>query len=409
MPSNNVLTNSSDDLTSVESSMATSSSTSSANSSDASTSVESSMAASSSTSSTIIHDSYEDTLRIYCCGTNFDENNRGELISELYHYDNDNNPHPENIMVLKGAGKAGHSSTFKGLADGYKDMTTNASAARSWVYNHLKKKVIDEGKNEVNILLSGWSRGAITAFLISNEIDEVITQIRNECDHEDNLTINVKLFAVDPVAGPTNGERRRLAQLLRSEQKVVDWDKMYTLGKCVKNAEVFYANDEQRTIMKPVYGKERHSETKVSRAMVPGEHSSLVQANDQRFEDSINIVCKSAEVFYKANGIAQDTSRVFEFARQKAEENSNSPLNNIRSHKTPAKRQTSSFTLFNAFKNAHETRETPCPERNKVKNNLVSNMHVEKFKQFKEVYSNSEEWNQRVENRFNPNASGLKM
>lgn len=375
--------------TTEESSMAASSSISTAcNNFDEEdlNSLESGLAASSSTSA-VINDSSEDTLRIYCCGTNYDSTNRGELISELYHYDTNNNLHPENIMILQGAGRAGHSDRARGLIDGFKDMNTNASSACSWVSERLNQKVITEGRRNITILVSGWSRGGVTAYIISNGLDDVIAKIRKECSNADELSISVKLFVVDPVAGPTNGKRRKLAQITKSEERKEVWEKMYRLGDCVSSAEVFYAESEKRSIMKPVFVEKTNNDTKLSQMTLDGKHSSLVEAHNDRFEDSINIVCKSAEYFYRANGISQDTCQVFEIGTQN-------------SKREPAKRQTSSFTFWRACEIAHTPFEPECPERSKGIKKMKQDQPKQMIHNFKVANNNSDECNERLENRF---------
>jgi exonuclease VII small subunit len=240
-------------------------------------------------------------LALYFSGTNFNLKNDGELIREMYYAD----PSEHDKIHFKGPGRLG-SGRKAGLIDGYADMKKNIEAAEKWLLEKIAQRMAS-GEKEIDITLAGWSRGAVSAVWCANIIQEIQESMPD-------IKLNVKLFAVDPVAGPTN-------ESSRSDTKSANIEKMGTIPEVVSECQVTYMEGEGRAIMNPVrLTVSDESKTEYSKFMLPGAHGDGVKLSksSDTYDRSCQLTFKRAEQFMRKNDIECRKGRMVPYSLHRA-------------------------------------------------------------------------------------------
>ncbi|QLE59610.1 hypothetical protein [Nostoc sp. TCL26-01] len=154
----------------------------------------------------------------------------------------------------------------RALGDGWDDNVYKAV----WMLTHLKFEM-SQPIDTVNII--GWSRGAVTCLKIANKLFEVF---------ED--TLNVNIFAVDPVPG---GYTKRTLDMLAIPPNVRNYLAVLALDADGGNFQPTDRTDMKLLAPKSQHGKggnpdslnPGHIKPHVHFLPIPGNHSDVVNAN----------------------------------------------------------------------------------------------------------------------------------
>lgn len=153
----------------------------------------------------------------------------------------------------------------KALGDGWDDNVYKAT----WMLTHLK---FEMGQPIDTVNLVGWSRGAVTCLKMANQLFEVF---------ED--TINVNIFAVDPVPG---GYTTRTQDILAIPPNVRNYLAILALDADGGNFQPTDRTDLKLLAPRSEYGRSgnpeslnpQHIKPHVHFLPMPGNHSDLVNA-----------------------------------------------------------------------------------------------------------------------------------
>jgi hypothetical protein len=265
------------------------------------------MASSSNNTTTTINTDKVTTLRIYCNGTGSDNSKKHELLPTLYDADIGDD---DNKLTLAGPMKTDYDGFISGLIYGGSAITGNRNRAREWLKQRIRQEHIKG--NKCKVLLSGWSRGAVTANVISNEIPKLKQEIEDELKRK--VDIDVKLFLIDPVAGPSNKKNSKMSIKGWTRERQQMLNSLDKVNSMVSDITVFYANDEakinksRKFAFKPLPLTIEDSEkTKFYIGAIPGVHNSGVKQSSKekevKFFPTFQAVKKEAQLFYRENGV----------------------------------------------------------------------------------------------------------
>lgn len=128
-----------------------------------------------------------------------------------------------------------------------------------------------------HINMIGWSRGACTCVLMANEIAKT---------YKDQISIDI--YAIDPVAGPTNLEDTSL----------------FVLPKNVKACGVVYMENESRPMMNGVSIRAESEHTKLAASSFPGIHGTPVSLRPSSIETPVSaVVAQVVMNFLRKRGV----------------------------------------------------------------------------------------------------------
>lgn len=142
------------------------------------------------------------------------------------------------------------------LALGSTGMHTNVR----FLMEHLHARARELPKH-INMI--GWSRGACTCVLMAHEIAKT---------YKDQISIDI--YAIDPVAGPTNLEDTSL----------------FVLPKNVSACGVVYMENESRPMMNGVAIRAESQQTKLAALTFPGVHGTPVSLRPSSIETPVSVV-----------------------------------------------------------------------------------------------------------------------
>ena len=153
---------------------------------------------------------------------------------------------------------------------------------------------------------------------------------------------------------------------------------MAQLGENVTTAEIYYAEDEDRSIMDPLKLLENNSHTKVGTIILPGKHSSLVKMDPENpeYQKALGIVRKCAELFFRKSGISLKTDEVIVQGTMKAVQSGRSPR---------LTRTTTSHTIASLIQNGLISQTSESVKESRSHNQLSTNpakLASDKTKQF---------------------------
>jgi hypothetical protein len=205
---------------------------------------------------------------IYNCGTGFNRDRTDELIGYLgtitlgmQAKPNSISPH-DSWMICDGPGSkpTGANPDTHTPGSGRMKVLRGNVTGHGWNHNVRDAMAIIRFLHAARpiqvINMAGWSRGAVTCHMVANEL-AADPSLRS---------IQVNIFAADPVAGPGN----------RADPR------KNTIPPTVANYLAVVAEDENRSIMQPVKVQQivqraqQQQQQKVKVIPVPGEHNSGV-------------------------------------------------------------------------------------------------------------------------------------
>jgi hypothetical protein len=179
----------------------------------------------------------------------------------------------------------------RALGNGWDDNAYKAV----WMLTHLKLEM-DQPIDTVNII--GWSRGAVTCLKIANKLFEVF---------ED--TLNVNIFAIDPVPGGYTG---RTPDILAIPPNVRNYLAVLALDADGGNFQPTDRTDMKLLAPRSQHGKggnpdslnPQHIKPHVHFLPIPGNHSDVVNANLSHplVENSATLCLHLAWQFLTAHG-----------------------------------------------------------------------------------------------------------
>jgi hypothetical protein len=203
-----------------------------------------------------------DVFTIYNCGTSHNRQNLDETIADLAR--RTAGVENRDWMINDGPGsysKRPHNSSAqeRGLAaqaktpGGLLNVPRGIISGKGWEANVAHTMaVLDATIDLPNVInMAGWSRGAITCFMIAHAL----------CENPRTRSIEVNIFAFDPVPGPGNFD---------------DPDKV-TLPPNVKCYSAVVQEDDRRKIFRPILiGPQEAAGAKSKFYYMPGSHATGV-------------------------------------------------------------------------------------------------------------------------------------
>ena len=205
---------------------------------------------------------------VYNCGTNFSRDNKDETVANLA--DRTAGAENRDWMINAGPGSASSArSITPGTSRGDNPITKMVARIRGLLGGYGWEQNVEHTLEVINAInagsaqtisgvnLVGWSRGAITCFMIAHALQE----------QQATRTLPVNIFAFDPVPGPGN----------------FDDPNKTTLPQNVVHYAAVLQEGESRFIMKPValpLNEQGPGQTRVSYPM-PGAHSAGVSRRKQ--------------------------------------------------------------------------------------------------------------------------------